>query len=141
MMAFQVCHTFSSTEWGLYLASVLLVISEIIKWGTIGSTLKKYKYSTGAHYHHLMDLPHWLFTTLWKSESVSRPVVSDSAISWTEAHQAPLSMEFSRQEYWSRLPFPSSGDLPNPGIKPGFPAFQEDSLLCEPLSLFNVHPN
>ena len=41
---------------------------------------------------------------------------------WTGAYQAPLSMEFSRQEYWSGLPFPSPGDLPNPGIKPGSPA-------------------
>ena len=41
------------------------------------------------------------------------------AIPWTVAHQAPLTMEFSRQEYWSRLPFPSPGDLPDPGIKPG----------------------
>ena len=38
--------------------------------------------------------------------------------SWTVAHQAPLSMEFSRQEYWSRLPFPTPGDLPDPGIEP-----------------------
>ena len=37
---------------------------------------------------------------------------------WTAAYQAPLSMAFSRQEYWSGLPFPSPGDLPNPGIKP-----------------------
>ena len=41
----------------------------------------------------------------------------------TVAHQAPLSMEFSRQEYWSRLPFPTPGDLPDPGIKPLSPAF------------------
>ena len=40
---------------------------------------------------------------------------------WTVAHQAPLSMGFSRQEYWSGLPFPSPGDLPNPGIEPGSP--------------------
>ena len=40
------------------------------------------------------------------------------ATPWTVACQDPLSMQFSRQEYWSRLPFPSSGDLPNPGIKP-----------------------
>ena len=40
---------------------------------------------------------------------------------WTVAYQAPLSMGFSRQEYWSGLPFPSPGDLPNPGIKPGSP--------------------
>ena len=44
----------------------------------------------------------------------------------------PLSMEFSRQEYWSGLPFPSPGDLPHPGIKPGSPALRGDSLPSEP---------
>ena len=48
------------------------------------------------------------------------------------ARQAALSMEFSRQEYWSGLPFPPPGDLPDPGIKPGSPALQTDSLLTEP---------
>ena len=43
----------------------------------------------------------------------------------------PWTMEFSRQEYWSRLPFPSPGDLPNPGIEPGSPALQADSLPTE----------
>ena len=52
---------------------------------------------------------------------------------WAVAHQAPLSVEFSRQEYWSGPPFSSPGDLPNPGIKPGYPALQADSLLSEPL--------
>ena len=47
------------------------------------------------------------------------------------ARQAPLCVGFSRQEYWSGLPFPSPGDLPNPGIKPGFPALQADSSLSE----------
>ena len=51
---------------------------------------------------------------------------------WTVAHQAPLSMGFSRQEYWSGLPFPSPGDLPNPGIKPGSPTLQADALPSEP---------
>ena len=51
---------------------------------------------------------------------------------WTVACQAPLSMRFSRQEYWSGLPFPSPGDLPNPGIEPGSSALQGDSLLAEP---------
>ena len=56
-------------------------------------------------------------------------VVSDSLPTpWTVAHQAPLSMGFLRQEYWSGLPFPSSGDLPNPGIEPISPALQADSL-------------
>ena len=50
---------------------------------------------------------------------------------WNVARQAPLSMEFSRQKYWSGLPFPSAGDLPNLGIKPGSPALQADSLLSE----------
>ena len=53
---------------------------------------------------------------------------------WTVALQAPLSMEFSRQEYWNGLPFPSPGDLPNPGIEPGSPTLQGDSLLSEPRS-------
>ena len=53
------------------------------------------------------------------------------AIPWTIAHQAPLSMGFSRQEYWSGLPFPSPGDLPNPGIEPGCPALQANDLPTE----------
>ena len=52
----------------------------------------------------------------------------------TVALQAPLSMEFSRQEDWKRLPFPSPGDLPNPGIKPESLALQMDSLPLEPSS-------
>ena len=51
---------------------------------------------------------------------------------WTVAHQAPPSMEFSRQEYWSGLPFPSPGDLPNPGIKLRSPTLQADALTSEP---------
>ena len=50
---------------------------------------------------------------------------------WTIAFQVPLSMGFSRQEYWSGLPFPSPGNLPNPGNEPGSPALQTDSLLTE----------
>ena len=53
-------------------------------------------------------------------------------IPWTIAHQAPLSMEFSRQEFWSGLLLPSPGDLPNPGIKPRSLTLQEDSLPTEP---------
>ena len=51
---------------------------------------------------------------------------------WTVAYQAPQSVEFSRQEYSSGLPFPSPGDLPNPGVEPGSPAFQADALPSEP---------
>ena len=47
---------------------------------------------------------------------------------WTVAYETPLSIEFSRQEYWSRLPYPSLGNLPDPGIKPGSPALQADAF-------------
>ena len=60
-------------------------------------------------------------------KSVSHSVVSDSVTPWTVAQQAPLSMEFSRQGYWSGLPFPSPGDLPDPGFKPSLSALQADS--------------
>ena len=50
----------------------------------------------------------------------------------TVANQAPLSMEFSRQKYWSGLPFPSPGDLPDPGIEPGSPTLWEDALPSGP---------
>ena len=63
--------------------------------------------------------------------SVSCSVVSYS-LQPHVAHQAPLSMGFSRQEYWSWMPCPSLGDLPDSGIKPGSPALQADSLLSEP---------
>ena len=48
---------------------------------------------------------------------LSYSVMSDSVTPWTVAHQAPPAMEFSRQEYWSGVPFPSPGDLPDPGIE------------------------
>ena len=52
-------------------------------------------------------------------------------IPWAVACQTPMSMGFSRQEYWSWLPFPSPGDLPDPGTEPGSPALQANSLPTE----------
>ena len=72
---------------------------------------------------------------LWviQCESVSCSVMSNCLWPpWTVAFQAPLSMEFSKQECWSRLPFSSTGGLPNPGIEPESPVLQADSLLAEP---------
>ena len=63
---------------------------------------------------------------------VSRSVISNSATPWTVACQPPLSMKFSRQENCSGLPFPSPGDIPNPGTEPGSPTLQADFLLSEP---------
>ena len=88
-------------------------------------------------------LPHymWIFYQLShkRSPSNKRVVVVKSlshvrlfATPWTVACQAPLSMGFSRQEYWSGLPFPSPGDLRDPGIEPRSPALQADTLTSEP---------
>ena len=60
--------------------------------------------------------------------------MSDSVAPWTVAHQASPSMGFSRQEYWSGLPFPSPGDLPHPGIEPRSPAFRGGGQMLYPLS-------
>ena len=76
------------------------------------------------HYEQVMFIP--------GMQSVTCLGVSNSVTPWTVAHQAPLSMEFSRQEYWSELPFPSSEYLPNPGIKSRSPALQAFYLSSEP---------
>ena len=68
---------------------------------------------------------------------LSRSVMPDSAMLWTVAHQAPLSMGFPRQEYWSGLPFPSPGNLPNPGIKP-YPLASAGRFYTVPSGNLNV---
>ena len=68
---------------------------------------------------------------------VSLSVLSLCIPWWTLAYQALLSMEFSRQECWNGLPFPSPGDLSDPGIKPGYPALQVNSSLSLKVKLSN----
>ena len=70
------------------------------------------------------------WSSLTKVKLLSR--VQLFGIPWTVAYQAPLSMGFSRQGYWSGLSFPSPGDLTNPGIEPGSPTLQPDALPSEP---------
>ena len=74
---------------------------------------------------------------IFPSNHIAPVVQSPSCVrlfstSWTVAHQAPLPMGFSRQEYWSGLPCPPPGDLPNPGMEPNSPSLQVDSLPSEP---------
>ena len=80
--------------------------------------------------YYLLSWNYKEFLFLGKVKSLSR--VRLFATLWTVAQQAPLSMGFSRQEYWSGLPFPSPGDLPNPGIEPRSPTLQADALTSEP---------
>ena len=75
----------------------------------------------------------FFFTYIYKQSKQSRSVMSDSLRPpRAVAYQSPLSMGFSRQEYWSGLPFPSPGDLPDPGIEPRSPTLQADTLPSEP---------
>ena len=76
----------------------------------------------GVGYHFLLQCE--------KVKSLSR--VQLLATPWTAAYQAPLSIRFSRQEYWSGLPFPSPGHLPDSGIKPRSPSLYTDALPSEP---------
>ena len=64
--------------------------------------------------------------------SVSHSVMPDSSTIWTVAHQAPLSMGFPKQEYWSGLPFPLPGGLPDPGIEPVSLALADGFFTTEP---------
>ena len=75
-----------------------------------------------------------------KSESEVTQSCPTLMTPWSAAHQAPPSMGFSRQEYWSGVPLPSPGDLPDPGIEPRSSASQADTLPSEPPGFFAVFP-
>ena len=94
-------------------------LSPVLKYGDVSPTLKQRN-------------PSFLLQFFFGICVLSHFSQSDSATHWTVACQAPLSMEFSRWEYWSGLPFPSPGDLPNPGVKPESPVLQADSLPTGP---------
>ena len=81
-------------------------------------------------------LPYFLYESESEKKVKSLSYVWLFATLWAVAHQAPLPMGFSRREYWSGLPFPSPGDLPDPGIEPRSPALQADTLTSEPPGRF-----
>ena len=85
-----------------------------------------------THVHVHLDISPLIDIWKWKLKVKSHSRVRLFATPWTVAYQASPSMGFSRQEYWSGLPFPSPGDLLDPGIEPGSPALQADALPSEP---------
>ena len=91
------------------------------------------------YWHSIIRARFGEFYLITKVKSLS--CVQLFATPWTKAQQAPPSMGFSRQEYWSGLPFPSPGDLPDPGIKPRSPALQADALTSEPPGKPKAHWN
>ena len=91
----------------------------------------KSKFSTSSPALSMAAFLFWLFLGVCGDAGLVVKLCPTLATPWTVAHRAPLSVGFSRQEYWSGLPFPSLGDLPHPGIKPRSPALQTDSLPTE----------
>ena len=118
--------------------------STIVSWFfhvSIWSYLKLVQFSNTETFFHETVVIHlsklWfqimiVNELIWKSESDSHSVVYNSATPWTVPCQAPPFMEFSRQEYCSGEPFPSLGNLPNPGIEPRSPTLKADSSPSEP---------
>ena len=104
-----------------------LTLSKLMDCSLPGSSV--HGFSRPEYWSGILDYPGRI--NKW-SEVKSLSHVWLFATPWTVAYQAPQSMEFFRQEYWSGLPFPSPGDLPDPGIEPRSPAWQADALPSEP---------
>ena len=118
-------HHINRKWWCQYLKSFSCVLHVVLLWwGRLGWKMED---------PQLLGLIISLgWQCIYTSEVKSLSRVRLSAAPWTVAYQSPQSMEFSRQEYWSGLPFPSPGDLPNPGIETSSPTLQADTLPSEP---------
>ena len=113
-------------------------------WGGAGnkdSTQTRLKAATGPRVPGHIQGSQKTITSAPRQECSDAPSCLTLCDPWTVAHQAPLSMGFSRQEYWSGLLCPSPGDLPNPGIKPQAHALQADSLPSKPRGNLNKNDN
>ena len=102
-------------------------VKYMVKGVYLGSEMGKAEFSKGFFLSLFSNI-----CRIWKSESEVAQSCSTLCDPMDLAYQASPSMGFSRQEYWSGLPFPSPGNLPNPGIEPGSPALQTEALPCEP---------
>ena len=130
--SFPVCRLFESGGQSIGASALALVLPMNIQgWFPLGLTgliNLPFKGLLNLLQHHSSKV-----SILWSSAfcmvQLSHPYVTAGK---TIAHQAPVSMEFSRQEYWSGLPFPSPGDISNQGMEPSSPALQADSLHSEP---------
>ena len=132
-------------KWLRFHAFILESLGSIPGWGTKIPWAMHGAAPTSLTTHKMLSFTKGTKWTRHRNESstwnasfnpqntVMEECVSPSVMSnYLRAHQAPLYMKFSRQEYWNGLPFPSPGDLPDSRTEPGSPAFQADSLLSEP---------
>ena len=113
--------------------------ARILEWAAISSSRgssqprdrTQVSYIAGRFFYHLSHESSGFNKHQFSSvQSLSRVRLFEKL--WTVARQAPLSMGFSRQQYWSGLPFPTPGDLPNPGIEPASPALAGKFFITEP---------
>ena len=108
-------------------------IEETTEWEKTRDLFKKIRDTKGIFHAQMCTIKDRNARDLTSVKLFSRVFVTQTLVTqWTVASQVPSSMGFSRQEYWSGLPFPSPGDLPDPGIKPRSPALQADALPSEP---------
>ena len=112
------------------LLSMGILQARILEWVAMPSSRGSSELRDGTRISCVSCIPAEFFTAEPSVRLLSH--VQHFSTPWTVAHQAPPSMGFSRQEYWSGLPFPFPGDLPNPGIEPGYPALEADTLTSEP---------
>ena len=132
------CVNFNDSEVDVFIWIVLCLVGQyeeimtcFVQWGKLQSCLIIFVQIIWLCLVKVQLSKILVFPTHLESESeVSQ--VRLFATPWTVAYQAPPSIRFPRQEYWSVLPFPSSEDLPDPGIKPGSPALLADALPSEP---------
>ena len=131
---------FNQGQRGLAGSRIFLHLPISTLWWKLCSQLCLWLWKSDFMSHNFKPPPHLVYKmkmqifslVVWLASFSCCSAVSDSVIPWTGAHQAPLSLEVSRQEYWSGLSFPSPGHLPDPEIEPGSPALQADSLPCQP---------
>ena len=108
-------------------------IKENNRMGKSRDLFKKLRDTKGIFHAQMCTIKDRNARDLTSVKLFSRVFVTQTLVTqWTVASQVPSSMGFSRQEYWSGLPFPSPGDLPDPGIKPRSPTLQADALPSEP---------
>ena len=125
------------------ISHVLVLLETLVQMHllTFSCHLKNFE-GTGSKSNRKSSYKCKIYYTEWQPPQMSRPytlkpVISYMVAPWTAAHQAPLSMGFPKQEYWSGLPFSSPRDLPDPGIKPVYSALQGNSLPLSHLGSSN----
>ena len=124
---FPVTTTFTQTSLNLFFSQAFCIFAYY-------GTMKEWCLPMVKNLPALWEI--WVWSLGWEDPLEKGKATHSSILTWripwTVAYQPLPSMRFSRHEYWSRLPFPSPGDLSNPGIKPRSPTLQADSLPSEP---------